>query len=98
MKLAKWPFPSPYFYLFYCDSSIIIEIIAVRNIKERFDSKVDNMTKTAYTIMAWISKNTLGCGGVEYTRALGPCSRLAAPTSFLGGSFLACLPTHVVLS
>jgi retron-type reverse transcriptase len=54
MKLAKRPFPSPYFYLFYCDSSIIIEIIIVRDIKECFDSKVDNMTKAAYPIMAGI--------------------------------------------
>jgi hypothetical protein len=54
MKLAEWPFPSLYFYLFYCDSSIIIEIIIVRNIKERLDSKVDNMTKVPYTIMAGI--------------------------------------------
>lgn len=54
VKLAKWPFPPPYFYLFQCDSSSIIEIIVVSNIKERFDSKVNNMTKTAYTIVAWI--------------------------------------------
>jgi len=54
VKFAKWSFPPPYFYLFHCDSSSIIEIIVVSNIKERFDSKVDNMTKTAYTIVAWI--------------------------------------------
>jgi hypothetical protein len=44
VKLDKWPFPPLYFYLFYCDSSSIIEIIMVSNIKERFDGDVNNMT------------------------------------------------------
>jgi hypothetical protein len=54
MRLTKWPSPSLYVHLSYRDSSIIIEIIVIRNIKERFDSEVNNVTKTACTIMAWI--------------------------------------------